>query len=126
MAIDEKEKQDQNWLLEKASVMERPFISETAVVGGLIVKFRELWNNVAAKWYIRPLLQQQNEFNHLSAQSIHDITQSIQEHDEWLIVQDHEQVVNNHNIAELTIQLIQTNRLLHSIDERLSRLESHQ
>ncbi len=110
---------DQNWLLKKAHVEERPFISETAVVGGLIVKFRELWNSVAAKWYIRPLLQQQNEFNQLLARSVH-------EQSEWLIAQDREQTANNHNIAELTVQLIQTNRLLHSIDERLSRLETGQ
>jgi hypothetical protein len=119
MAIDEKGVQEQNWLLERAWVEERPFMSETAVVGGLIVRFRQLWNSVAAKWYIRPLLRQQNEFNQLIAQSIY-------EQNEWLIAQDHEQTANNHNIAELTVQLIQTNRLLHSIDERLSRLESHQ
>ena len=117
---------DQNWLLKKAHVEERPFVSETAVVGGLIVKFRELWNSVAAKWYIRPLLQQQNEFNQLLARSVHEQYEQFATHDQWLITQDHEQTAVNSNIAELTIQLIQTNRLLHSIDERLSRLESHQ
>lgn len=119
MTIDGNRMQDQNWLMEKAHVMERPFISETAVIGGLIVRFRQLWNNMAAKWYIRPLLQQQNEFNQLIAHSVY-------EQSERLIIQDHEQTTNNHNIAELTAQLIQTNRLLHSIDERLSRLESQQ
>ena len=109
---------NEDGLLEKSQVKERPFVSETAVVGGLIVKFRELWNSVATKWYIRPLLQQQNEFNHLVARSIH-------KQNEWLISQDREQVDSNSSIAELTTQLIQTNRLLNSIDERLSRLERH-
>jgi len=111
--------QSKNWLLMKARIKEQPFVSETAVIGSLIAKFRELWNSIATKWYIRPLLQQQNEFNQL-------IAHSVCEQGEWLIAQDREQVANNHNIAELTTQLIQTNRLLYSIDERLSRLESHQ
>ena len=126
MATGEKEIQDQNWLLEKASVTERPFVSETAVVGSLIVKFRELWNNVAAKWYIRPLLQQQNEFNQLIARSVYEQNERQAIHEQWLITQDQEQTAVNSNIAKLTVQLIQTNRILHSIDERLSRLESHQ
>jgi len=105
-------------LLEKSQIKERPFVSETAVIGGLIAKFRELWNSVATKWYIRPLLQQQNEFNRLIARAVY-------EQDERLIAQDRDRVDSNSNIAELTSQLIQTNRLLNSIDERLSRLERH-
>lgn len=115
--MDEKTIQEPNWLLARSQIKERPFVSETAVVGGLIAKFREFWNSISTKWYIRPLLQQQNEFNRL-------VTQSILEHDDWLIAQDHEQTANTQKIAELTAQLIQTNRLLHSIDERLARLEA--
>lgn len=117
MLMDEKISQDQSWLLMRSQVEERPFVSETAVIGGLIVRFRELWNSVATKWYVRPLLQQQNEFNRLIVQLIHD-------QDEWLIALDREQTAHNRNTAELTAQLIQTNRLLHSIDERLSCLEA--
>jgi hypothetical protein len=29
----------------------------------LIVTFRNLWNSVAAKWYVRPMIHQQNLFN---------------------------------------------------------------
>lgn len=115
--MEEKTAQDDNWLLMKAHVEERPFVSETAVIGGLIARFREFWNSISTKWYVRSLLQQQNEFNRL-------IAQSIQEHDKWLIAQDHEQTAHNRDTAELTAQLIQTNRLLRSIDDRLTRLES--
>jgi hypothetical protein len=87
------------------------------VIGGLIARFREMWNNVSTKWYVRPLLQQQNEFNHL-------VVRTIREHDDWLIALDRDQTALNHNTAELTAQLIQMNRLLHSVDERLSRLEA--
>jgi hypothetical protein len=112
-------KDDYDWLLTKSQVVERPFTSETAVIGHLIVRFREFWNGISTRWYVRPLLQQQNEFNRL-------VAKSIQEHDNWLIAQDRQQTTHTHNLAELTAQLIQTNRLLHSIDERLARLEASQ
>jgi GT2 family glycosyltransferase len=44
-------------------VQERPFTSTVPIVGPAIARFRELWNSVAAKWYVRPLVEQQNEFN---------------------------------------------------------------
>ena len=110
---------ESEWLITKSQVKERPFTSETAVVGSLIARFRELWNNVSTKWYVRPLLQQQNEFNRL-------IAHAIQEHDDWLIALDREQTVLNRTSAEITAQLIQLNHLLHSLDERLSRLETSQ
>ena len=111
--------EDYEWLVTKSQVIEKPFVSETAVIGGLIAHFREWWNSISTKWYVRPLLQQQNEFNRL-------VVHTIQEHDEWLIAQDHEQTDHNRKIAELTVQLFQTNRLLYSIDERLSHIEARQ
>jgi DNA repair exonuclease SbcCD ATPase subunit len=33
------------------------------VIGPAIARFRELWNSVATKWYVRPLIEQQNEIN---------------------------------------------------------------
>lgn len=120
MSAEEKEvSDDYEWLIIKSQVAERPFTSETAVIGSLIARFREWWNNISTKWYVRPLLLQQNEFNHLIAQSIH-------EHDDWLIGLDREQTALTRSTAELTAQLIQMNRLLNSVDERLSRLETRQ
>ena len=50
-------------LLEQAEVREQPFTSETPLLGPLIVWFRNAWNSVAAKWYVRGILQQQNNRN---------------------------------------------------------------
>lgn len=44
-------------------VQERPFTSQVPVLGRLIVAVRSLWNSVATKWYVRPLIQQQTDFN---------------------------------------------------------------
>ena len=108
---------EKDWLARHARVQEKPFHSETALIGPLIARFRTLWNNVATRWYVRPLLQQQNKFNRLLVERLHD-------HEQRLLAQDREQSALAHDLAELEAQLVQTNRLLASIDERLARLES--
>ena len=108
-----------DWLYDKAEIKEQPFRSPSRVVGPLIARFRSLWNSVSTKWYVRPLLQQQNRFNGLLVERLHD-------HDQRLLEQDREQTALAHDLAELSAQLAQTNRLLLSIDRRLRRLEDGQ
>ena len=45
------------------TLQEYRFRSQVPLIGPLIARFRELWNAVATKWYVRPLIQQQNEIN---------------------------------------------------------------
>ena len=45
------------------TIQERPFVSKVPVLGRFIVAVRDLWNSVATKWYVRPLIQQQTDFN---------------------------------------------------------------
>lgn len=52
-----------DWLHKQAHIVEKPFASSTPLIGGLIVRARTAWNNVAARWYVQELLRQQNEFN---------------------------------------------------------------
>lgn len=44
-------------------VEEQPFESSAPVVGPAIAGFRSAWNNVATRWYVLPLLKQQNLHN---------------------------------------------------------------
>ena len=44
-------------------IHEHPFTSKVPILGRWIVAFRNLWNSVATKWYVRPLLSQQVQFN---------------------------------------------------------------
>ncbi len=44
-------------------VRERPFVSQAPIAGPLIARFREAWNSVSTKWYVRPIVEQQNEIN---------------------------------------------------------------
>lgn len=106
----------EDWLSSKAEIKEQPFRSPTRFVGPMIARLRSLWNSVSTKWYVRPLMQQQNEFNRL-------LVERLQDHDARLFDQDREQTALVHNLAEVTAQLQQTNRLLHAIERRLQRLE---
>ncbi len=108
-----------DWFYDKAEIKEQPFRSPTRGLGPFIVAFRTIWNSLSTKWYVRPLLQQQNELNRLLAARLHDL-------DMRLIAQDREQTEQSHDLAELSAQLRQTNRLLASIDRRLKRLEQQQ
>jgi hypothetical protein len=114
-------------LQEKWQVEERPFRSQTAVIGPFIAGLRNAWNSVATKWYVRAIVQQQNEFNRLAVDQLEEMQSRfealIEEQNGRLIAQDRDQSALTHDLGELTAQLIQTNRLLQSIDERLARLE---
>ncbi len=115
-----KEQGNRYWLKEKGKLIERPFESNTPVFGPLIVRFRSLWNSVAAKWFVRPLIQQQTEFNILSLQWMDDFESQIYNQ---VIDQDREQTHLMHDTAALEVNLTHLNRILQSIDERLAYLE---
>jgi hypothetical protein len=45
-------------------ILEEPrFTSETPILGPLIIAFRRLWNWMSTKWYVLPLIWQQNNIN---------------------------------------------------------------
>jgi hypothetical protein len=107
----------QSKLAEKSRVVEHPFTSNVPLAGPFIARFREAWNSVSTKWYVRPLLAQQNAYNRLVAEQIQDL-------DNRLIIQDQEQTSLIHDSAELTTQLIQIKHQLEAIEQRLNRLET--
>jgi GT2 family glycosyltransferase len=49
-----------------AELRERPFASDTPLIGPLIARFRTAWNNVASRWYLGHLMTQQSRFNQLA------------------------------------------------------------
>lgn len=117
-------------LQQKRLVQEQPFASSAPLIGPLLARLREAWNNVATKWYLRPLLQQQNEFNYLVVQTLQEHSVTMQNHlqtlESWLVEQDRDYSTMVHDNGELTAQLIQMNRLLQALDERLARMEAGQ
>jgi glycosyltransferase involved in cell wall biosynthesis len=50
-------------LRRRATLEEYTFTSTAPVVGGLVARLRDAWNNVATKWQVRPIIAQQSAFN---------------------------------------------------------------
>ena len=111
-------------LREKGVVVERPFISKAPLIGPLIIWFRTAWNNVAARWYVRPLLQQQNAYNQLATTELETHLKRITEQTQQLIEQDRSQMQLVHETAELTVRVRQINRHLADLEKRLTQLET--
>lgn len=112
----EKEQNYMAWLQEKGQIKERPFTSNVPLLGPLIVRFRSAWHSMAAKWVMRPLIQQQNEFNAMLVQQMSEFENQIMTQ---VIEQDREQTALIREMAELDIQLKQMIRLLEDINGRL-------
>lgn len=119
----ERERVELEELREKGVVVERPFTSNTPILGQLIVWFRTAWNNVAARWYVRPLLKQQNTFNQLATAELETHLQRGSEQTQQLIEQDRSQMQLVHETAVLTAQVRQMNQALADLEERLAQLE---
>lgn len=101
-----------DWLESKATLQEFQFHSKIP----LLARLREAWANIAARWLVRSVIQQQNEFNRLLAYRLQDM-------DARIMAQDHDTTLLRHDLAEVTAQLVQNRRLLEQMEERLSRLE---
>ncbi len=84
-----------NLLSEKSQLQPQPFVSRTPVVGPVIAWFRTAWNNVAARWYVQAVVEQQNHFNML-------VVEQLQAMEARLIEQDRLQTELIHQLAELT------------------------
>lgn len=100
----------------KQTLQEHKFTSDLPGIGAFIAKLRDLWNSVATKWYVRPLIHQQNQFNAVAVESLREFSRvtldRIDEVDQRLIVLDQEHTALRHDVAELTAQIARLNRLL--------------
>lgn len=57
---------------QQAEVTPQPFRSETPIIGPLIVWFRRMWNQVATKWFVLPMIEQQNAYNRTLLQALEE------------------------------------------------------
>jgi hypothetical protein len=90
-------------------VQERPFVSSVPFVGPLIAGIRTLWNSVSTKWFVRGILQQQNQVNYILAKRSEMQSQIWSELDR--------------DQTRLTTQLAEIMFRLEKIEARLAALE---
>jgi hypothetical protein len=103
----------------KRTIREEPFRSDKPIVGRFIAWFRTAWNSISTRWYVLPLLQQQNEFNALVVSHLRETERQLDEIDRRLIDLDRDHTSLTRDVAELTYQLIHMNRLLTAIEAQL-------
>lgn len=85
-----------DWLYEQSQIAERPFKSSIPLVAWL----RTRWNNIAARWYVQNLFEQQNRFNAT-------LVNQIRNQDERLVAQDRDIVRLTKTVAELEMKIKQ-------------------
>ncbi len=101
-------------LRDRQEVREQSFVSALPVLGSLIVWFRTQWNNVATRWYVLPLIRQQNEFNRQLVSTLETTLQDL--HEQLTVLEqnmanlDTDQVTLARDLAETRYQLIRTRR----------------
>lgn len=78
-------------LRQGATLREYSFVSGAPGVGGFVARLREAWNSVATKWQVRPLMEQQSDFNRALADWLAG-NAGAAELDKRLIEQDHAHV----------------------------------
>jgi hypothetical protein len=104
-------------------LQEHPFTSRLPVVGPLVAHFRECWNSVSTKWYVRPLLYQQNRVNQLVLvwldKFYHRLVgyeQRLDEQDERLIEQDRDTTALAREVGELRARVRQLERHIAALE----------
>lgn len=103
-------------LTTKAHVEERPFVSHKPFIGPVIVFIREMWNSVSTKWFVRAILQQQNEFNEA-------VVRAVNEMDIRICDNDRESTALAVEIAKVGYRLNRIENQLAALGERLARVE---
>jgi GT2 family glycosyltransferase len=102
-------------------IEERPFVSDKPIVGPLIARIRELWNSVAAKWFVRAQMQQQMMFNLTVVRTLADFTALVDEIQAQARDADQDSALLAERLVELGERIADE---LHAINERLGRLEN--
>lgn len=95
-----------------AVVVERPFVSNVPVLGPLIARFRTAWNNVASRWYVHHVVEQQNAFNQLAVRQLETYELELAEQMALLEEQVVEQEALRRRVAELAAQVAELRRRL--------------
>lgn len=112
-----------------ATLQEYRFRSQVPLIGSLIAWFREFWNGISTKWYVRPLMEQQSEINGQLVAALSDVALRLAEDEErlvgWLIEQDREQSAAIGDLSDTALRLVQANRRLTELECRLEMLEAN-
>ena len=107
-------------------VVEQPLTSQTPVIGPLLAWFRNTWNNIATTWYVRPLLQQQNDYNALVYAKLEELvtfqreTYTMLRETHALLASMNERMIDDdRDVTELARQVGRLQAALLQLDQRM-------
>ena|SRR5579884_2590734 len=75
-------------LAAKCRVAEPILLSHTPVFGPAISRFRRAWNWMSTKWYVLPILQEQNGLNLSFAEGLQELALAVRATTQWVIAQE--------------------------------------
>ena len=96
----------------RQEVRERRATSQVPLVGPLIAWLRTQWNQAATRWYVLPLVQQQNEFNQRVVSILEDVQAHVSALEANLEAVDSDQVDLARDLAEARYRIIGLQRLM--------------
>lgn len=81
---------------------------------------------MSTRWYVLPLLQQQNEVNRLLVQQLQEQQQMVELQQSLLIAQSREQSDLIHDLGVMQVQLHQLQQQITELTARLEKVSSEQ
>lgn len=113
-----------NWqeLRARQELQEHRFQSRVPILGPLIVALRSLWNSVATKWYVRPLLVQQSIFNRLLVDRLVGQARAVEAQTNRLNEIEAQLVALQQLVQNLQAQAAQAVAVSESFDQRIQEL----
>jgi predicted nucleic acid-binding Zn-ribbon protein len=98
------------------------------LVGPLLVWFRTLWNNVATRWYVTPIIQQQTGINHRLRAEIAALREELRGEQEIRHVLDKEIVTTRRDQAtalySLQAEVARLRARLEEAEQQISKVAS--
>ncbi len=101
------ESECESWL-----ISEVPFRSSMRVLGPLVVRIRTIWNGIATRWYVLPILQQVNE-------AFGDICRRLSDTYDLIASVDHDQAGTARELAEARLRIVRLEERVNQLEERL-------
>jgi hypothetical protein len=106
----------QKQLEERRIITEPTFQSDTPLVGPLIAAFRQQWNDVSTKWYVRLMMEQQQAFNALVARLLAEQARRLED-------QEIQAKANAQDVTLLANQLLEMQQEINQLRQTVALLQ---
>jgi GT2 family glycosyltransferase len=113
----------QQQLNEYRIITEPTFQSDAPLVGPLIAAFRQQWNDVSTKWYVRLIMEQQQAFNALVARLLAEQSRLLAEQSRLLEDRETQVRANAQDVSLLANQLLEMQQQINELTQAVALLQ---